>query len=74
MQHKVKELLDFDQESDSDSDSDNGPIVKKESSPVAKKRGRKSAAFIRGEYKSSFRCMFNCLKMFLFATHIYFFM
>lgn len=49
MQHKVKELLDFDQESDSDSDSDNSPIIKKDSSPISKKRGRKSATFIRGK-------------------------
>ena len=49
MQHKVKELLDFDQDSDSDSDSDNSPIVKRDS-PVVKKRGRKSAAFIRGSF------------------------
>lgn len=47
MQHKVKELLDFDQESESDSDSDNSPIIKRESSG-SKKRGRKSAAFIKG--------------------------
>ncbi|EEB13504.1 predicted protein [Pediculus humanus corporis] len=47
MQHKVKELLDFDQESESDTDSDNSPIIKKDTSPIAKKRGRKSAAFIR---------------------------
>ncbi|KAK6643901.1 hypothetical protein RUM43_000166 [Polyplax serrata] len=53
MQHKVKELLDFDQESDSDSDSDNSPIIKKDSSPITKKRGRKSAAFIRGKYKDN---------------------
>ena len=49
MQHKVKELLDFDQESESDTDSDNSPIIKKDTSPIAKKRGRKSAAFIRGK-------------------------
>lgn len=53
MQHKVKELLDFDQESDSDSDSDNSPIIKKDSSPITKKRGRKSAAFIRGIFMSN---------------------
>ncbi|KAL0270693.1 UNVERIFIED_CONTAM: hypothetical protein PYX00_008011 [Menopon gallinae] len=52
MQHKVKELLDFDPESDTDSDSDNSPILKRDS-PIVKKRGRKSAAFIRGKYKDN---------------------
>jgi len=42
MQNKVKELLDFDQESDSDSDSDNCPIIKRE---TPKKKGK---GFIKG--------------------------
>lgn len=47
MQNKVKELLDFDQESDSGSDSDNCPILKKDAPKKAK--GAKGG-FIKGEY------------------------